>query len=140
MSSSVRARLTPTISVTSHQVVHVCAEHKKPDKLLKHVARVRESVPAGCRNAPRVLIFANRVKTVRFLANTLAKEGYKVVQLHGQRPQVGVLEGRSEIHGIKARSGPCHIASTLAQPQQLPSLTAKGPSLPVSMSAISRTR
>ncbi|GFR49563.1 hypothetical protein Agub_g11610 [Astrephomene gubernaculifera] len=75
------------ISRTVTQVVHVCAEHKKPDKLLKHLARIRASTPAGSRTPPRVLVFANRVKTVRFLTATLTKEGYKVAQLHGQRSQ-----------------------------------------------------
>ena len=81
------------------QVVHVCAEHKKPEKLLKHLGRIRaqyqqqQAAGAGGRNPPRVLVFANRVKAVRFLAAALAREGYKVAQLHGQRSQVGVGRG-----------------------------------------------
>jgi hypothetical protein len=43
------------------QAVHVCAEHKKPAKLLKHLAAIR-SQSAGGRNPPRVLVFANRIK------------------------------------------------------------------------------
>lgn len=42
-------------------MVHVCAEHKKPAKLLKHLATIREA-SAGLRNPPRVLVFANRIK------------------------------------------------------------------------------
>ena len=34
------------------QVVHVCAEHKKPQKLLKHLASIKEQ-SAGMRNPPR---------------------------------------------------------------------------------------
>ncbi|PNG99172.1 ATP-dependent RNA helicase dbp-2, partial [Tetrabaena socialis] len=75
------------ISRTVTQVVHVCAEHKKPDKLLKHLGRIRDATPPTERNPPRVLVFCNRVKTVRFLAGMLAKEGYKAAQLHGQRSQ-----------------------------------------------------
>jgi hypothetical protein len=39
----------------------VCAEHKKPAKLLKHLAAIKEAA-AGARNPPRVLVFANRIK------------------------------------------------------------------------------
>ncbi|EFJ43202.1 hypothetical protein VOLCADRAFT_121455 [Volvox carteri f. nagariensis] len=91
------------ISRTVTQVVHVCAEHKKPDKLLKHLARIRDSVPAGSRNPPRLLVFANRVKTVRFLAATLAKEGYKVAQLHGQRSQAERNQAVSDFRSGKAQ-------------------------------------
>ena len=34
------------------QVVHVCAEHKKPQKLLKHLAQIKEQA-ANMRNPPR---------------------------------------------------------------------------------------
>ena len=41
----------------------------------------------GLRQPPRVLIFANRVKTVRFLYQAVIAEGFKVVMLHGDRSQ-----------------------------------------------------
>lgn len=47
--------------MTLLQVVQVCAEHKKPAKLLKHLGAVKEA-GAQMRNPPRVLVFANRVK------------------------------------------------------------------------------
>lgn len=50
-----------SISQTITQVVQVCAEHKKPAKLLKHLAAIR-AVSEGQRNPPRVLVFANRIK------------------------------------------------------------------------------
>jgi superfamily II DNA/RNA helicase len=85
------ARLTATasgelISRSVTQVVQVCAEHKKPRKLLRHLDSVREA-GRGARNPPRVLVFANRVKTVRFLAATLAEAGFKTAILHGERSQ-----------------------------------------------------
>ncbi len=87
----------------------MCAEHKKPDKLLRHLARVKEAAAAaGGRNAPRVLVFANRVKTVRFLATTLAKAGHKVAQLHGQRSQA---ERQSAVTDF--RSGKVQVRSAL---------------------------
>lgn len=68
------------------QVVQVCAEHKKPRKLLKHLEAVRDA-GAGARHPPRVLIFANRVKTVRFVAAACAGAGFKTAILHGERSQ-----------------------------------------------------
>ncbi len=38
----------------------MCAEHKKPKKLLKHMASIK-TLSAGQRNPPRTLVFANRV-------------------------------------------------------------------------------
>lgn len=100
------------ISRSVVQAVHVCAEHKKPAKLLKHLAHIKVSAQrpsqsrvaqpfplwltlivglqekgAGLRNAPRVLIFANRIKTVRFLADTVGQAGLRCVILHGERTQ-----------------------------------------------------
>ena len=63
------------------QVVTVCADHKKPAKLLKHLARAKEAaVSAGERHAPRVLVFANRIKTVRFVADFLRAQERKQQQ------------------------------------------------------------
>lgn len=42
---------------------------------------------AGQRNLPRVLVFANKIKTVRFLHETVQEAGYRVVMLHGERSQ-----------------------------------------------------
>ena len=41
----------------------------------------------GKRNAPKVLVFANRIKTVRFLQQSLVEAGFKAMQLHGDRSQ-----------------------------------------------------
>jgi hypothetical protein len=91
------------------QVVQVCAEHKKPRKLAKHLAAIRAH-SAGLRNAPLTLVFANRVKTVRFLARLLAKDGVRVAVLHSRRSQAerevraraappAVLDSDSPAHG-----------------------------------------
>lgn len=71
---------------TVTQAVHVCAEHKKPGKLRKHLAAIA-AASAGARARPRVLIFCNRVKTVRFVAGVVREEGLKVETLHGERSQ-----------------------------------------------------
>jgi len=47
-------------TVVLWQVVQVCAEHKKPKKLLKHMMTIKAQ-SAGQRNPPRTLVFANRV-------------------------------------------------------------------------------
>jgi hypothetical protein len=39
----------------------VCAEHKKPAKLLKHLAAIKAAA-TNKRNPPRVLVFANKIK------------------------------------------------------------------------------
>lgn len=39
------------------------------------------------RMAPKVLVFANRIKTVRFLQQTITDAGFKALQLHGDRSQ-----------------------------------------------------
>lgn len=70
----------------SAQVVQVCAEHKKPRKLLKHLEAARAAGRAQ-RNPPRCLVFTNRVKTAKFVAKTLSEAGHRVALLHGQRPQ-----------------------------------------------------
>jgi len=63
------------------QVVTVCAEHKKPVKLLKHLSRARDAASAaGERHAPRVLIFANRIKTVQFVADFLRAQERKQLE------------------------------------------------------------
>ena len=77
------------------QTVHVCAEHKKARKLLKHVTDLREN---DGRSKSRVLVFANRIKTVRFVAETLRRHGEKVGSLHGSssRRSGGGAEGFQE--------------------------------------------
>jgi superfamily II DNA/RNA helicase len=68
------------------QVVQVCAEHKKTAKLMKHLAGVRAGA-AGRRAQPRLLIFANRIKTARYLHREVAAAGWRAALLHGDRPQ-----------------------------------------------------
>ncbi|KAK9823896.1 hypothetical protein WJX72_006234 [[Myrmecia] bisecta] len=91
-----------SISSTVVQVVHVCAEHKKPAKLQKHLQQIREK-GKQLRNPPRVLIFANRVKTVRFLHKLLADDGCRVVMLHGERSQHEREEAMRDFRSGKAQ-------------------------------------
>jgi len=75
-----------SISRAVTQIVQVCAEHKKPRKLLRHLENIR-SQHDGERNPPRVLVFANRIKTVRFVHKLLADAKLRVAMLHGERSQ-----------------------------------------------------
>ena len=52
---------SPRMPPLSPPFMQVCAEHKKPAKLLKHLASIKDKAQ-GLRNPPRVLVFANRIK------------------------------------------------------------------------------
>lgn len=99
-----------TISPTVVQVVQVCADHKKAAKLLKHMEAVKAAA-AGQRHAPRVLIFANRIKRVRFIAKLLEREGYRTAELHGQRSQE---ERQEAIRAFKSGKAQVLVASDVA--------------------------
>ena len=72
------------------QVVHVCAEHKKPKKLLKYLQNVFKENSSGLRVRlrPMVLIFCNRIKTVKFVADFLGRHEFTAGILHGEMPQM----------------------------------------------------
>ena len=46
-----------------------------------------QSEGTGLRNPPRVLIFANRRKTARFLHQSVLDADFRAVILHGERSQ-----------------------------------------------------
>jgi selenocysteine lyase/cysteine desulfurase len=54
---------TTTPHLLRAQVVQVCAEHKKPRKLLKHLDAARAASQRQ-RHPPRCLIFTNKVPPV----------------------------------------------------------------------------
>eukprot|EP00775_Hariotina_reticulata_P002128 gene2128-2447_t len=91
-------------------IVHVCAEHKKPAKLLKHLAAIKEA-STGLRNPPRVLIFANKIKAAVFIHRTLVQEGYRAVMLHGKRSQG---ERQAAVADFKAGKAQVLVASDVA--------------------------
>ena len=74
------------ISPSVTQIVHVCAEHKKPKKLMKFLKKL-EKEDEGKRQATSVLVFCNHIKTVLFLSKFLRKEGQRAADLHGNLPQ-----------------------------------------------------
>ncbi|KAL3156027.1 hypothetical protein ABBQ32_013014 [Trebouxia sp. C0010 RCD-2024] len=99
-----------SISKTVSQVVQVCAEHKKPAKLLKHLTHIKDS-SAGMRMAPKVLVFANRIKTVRFLQQTITEAGFKAMQLHGDKSQA---EREEALLGWKCGKAQVLVATDVA--------------------------
>ena len=90
------------------QTVHVCAEHKKARKLLKHVTDLRKN---DGRSKSRVLVFANRIKTVNFVGETLRRHGEKVGTLHGELKQ----DRREQaLKDFKSGKTPCLVATDVA--------------------------
>jgi superfamily II DNA/RNA helicase len=61
--------------IPSHltQVVHVCAQHKKPKKLLATLEQIRMR-DQGQRHASRGIVFCAQIKTAQYLATFLARE------------------------------------------------------------------
>ena len=90
------------------QTVHVCAEHKKARKLLKHVTELRKN---DGRSKSRVLVFANRIKTVNFVGETLRRHGEKVGCLHGELKQE---KREAALRDFKSGKTPCLVATDVA--------------------------
>jgi hypothetical protein len=72
------------ISANVNQIVQVCAEHKKPRKLIRFIEKVREEDKAsGRRNTSAILIFCTKIKTVTFVDKFLQeRNGLKTAVLH----------------------------------------------------------
>lgn len=104
----------PSAASISHsvtQVVQVCAEARKPAKLARHLAAIDAAAGPGPRNRPRVLIFANRLRTVRFLHDLLAGQGRRVAMLHGDRSQA---ERDAALADFRAGKAQILVASDVA--------------------------
>ena len=106
------------ISSTVVQVVQVCAEHKKPAKLMKHLTSINAaSATAGLRHLPRILIFANRIKTVRFIHKHITKASnananpFRAAQLHGEKSQ---RERDAALKDFKSGKAQILVASDVA--------------------------
>ena len=111
-SSAVGAAPGRAISSTIVQVVQVCADHKKPAKLIKHLESIKSAATeAGLRHAPRVLIFCNRIKKVRILYKQVVNAGFRAGQLHGERSQA---ERDAAVADFKSGKAQVLIASDVA--------------------------
>jgi len=70
------------------QTVHVCAAHKKPRLLIKFILQAREEEKKSkARQAGAMLVFVNKVKTIKFVEDFLKRQGQTVHVFHGQLPQ-----------------------------------------------------
>ena len=93
-----------SVPLTIRQEVSLCAEHKKPRRLMKLVDRLvgergrrpddgKSMVGAGSGDGDggagdgRILIFANKIKAVAFVASLLQRHGYKVATLSSKLSQ-----------------------------------------------------
>ncbi len=93
---------------TVEQTVHVCAEHKKSRKLMKYIAKLRAE---DGRARSRVLVFANRIKTVQFIADLCKRHKERVSTLFGTMKQ----ERRDQaLKDFKAGKTPVLIATDVA--------------------------
>jgi len=63
-----------TISPTILQKIHVCANHKKPRLLIKYILQCRNNEKINkIRQVGNMLIFANKIKTLKFLFDFLGE-------------------------------------------------------------------
>jgi superfamily II DNA/RNA helicase len=78
------------VSPTINQKIHVCASHKKPRLLLHYLEILRSEEKRNCVRQPAaVLIFCNKIVTVKFVMDWLMKHGHNTGSaiLHGSMPQ-----------------------------------------------------
>ena len=100
------------VSKSITQVVHVCAEHKKPRKLMKFLRKVKEQDKAEKRRqASKVLIFCNRIKTTKFLHGFLAKESVRSCCLNGSMKQ---KERENALRNFRAGKAQVMVATDVA--------------------------
>ena len=73
------------------QTLHVCSNHKKPKKLILTLQRIYQKKDTGggrfTTNNQLTIVFFRQIKTVKYVAQLLAKEGLKCVELYGSLHQ-----------------------------------------------------
>ena len=80
--------LSLTISPTVNQIVHVCASHKKPRLLIRFITTIREQEKLHKMRQPgAMIIFATKIKSVKFVVDFLRRQNIISEPLHGQLPQ-----------------------------------------------------
>mmetsp|Transcript_107635 Transcript_107635/g.303146 ORF Transcript_107635/g.303146 Transcript_107635/m.303146 type:complete len:779 (-) Transcript_107635:20-2356(-) len=106
------ASSTLTVSPTVHQTVHVCANHKKPRKLIKFVEKVRADEQAtGVRQRAAILVFCGQIKTLRTVADLLQKHGERCAPLHSGIPQA---KREAALVGLKSGKVDTLVATDVA--------------------------
>lgn len=93
-------------------VVHVCSTHKKPKKLISMLDKIRKDESKGNRRTKGLcLIFFGRIKTLKYIAGLIEKEGHRCVQLHS-----GISQSQREkvVMSFKAGKTPTMLATDVA--------------------------
>ena len=94
--------------IPSHveQILHVCANHKKPKKLITTIKKIRDNEAKNEEGKRRrrglIVVFFGTVKTLQYMHLLLKKENVQSVQLHSQMKQE-----RREHNLLLFRSGKC---------------------------------
>eukprot|EP00434_Breviolum_minutum_P032200 symbB.v1.2.028479.t1/scaffold3024.1/size65071/1 len=79
---------TLTVSRNITQLVHVCAQHKKNKKLVRFLDKIRQKEKdEGVRQRSLVLIFCNKIQTLKSVAGFLRKQNHHCEALHSGIPQ-----------------------------------------------------
>ena len=84
-------RVTDLAAIPSHiaQILHVCAAHKKPKKLIGILAKLRKAeLDQGRSRHPGLLVvFFGQIKILKIMSALLSKESVKCRELHGKMKQ-----------------------------------------------------
>lgn len=79
---------TLTVSKNITQMVHVCAEHKKFRKLARFMDKIRQKEKEeGVRQKALVIIFCNKIQTLKSVSGFLRKHKHHCEALHSGIPQ-----------------------------------------------------
>ena len=72
--------------IPSHvaQILHVCAAHKKPRKLMNTLQKIRKEEG---RQRGLCLVFFAKIKTLQYVSKLLNQEGFKAAEFHSQMNQ-----------------------------------------------------
>lgn len=116
MGSGKDNRVTEISMIPSHiaQILHVCATHKKPKKLLGILRKLREAEREGgrTRNQGLLVIFFSKIKTLQFISKLLKKEAInKITELHGQLKQ---RERESALNDFKSGKASVLLSTDVA--------------------------
>ena len=94
------------------QVVHVCSTHKKPKKLISMLDKIRKEESKGKGRTKRLcLVFFAKIKTLKYIATLIEKEGHRCALLHS-----GISQSQREkvVMEFKAGKIPTLLATDVA--------------------------
>ena len=88
--------------IPSHviQTLHVCAQHKKPAKLMKTLQKLEEQ-----QGGQRGIVFFQKIKTLQFVSHFLQKKGISNMPLHGQMSWKDRQEALQRFASERTRAG-----------------------------------